>query len=510
MKKATITSSIKKYKFYVICVIAVFILAMLLRAQESVSGNYLFLIDQGRDMMAVKKIVFDHHLTLIGPYTSLQGIFQGPLWYYLLSIPVFLMRGDPVGTLYLMLLVSMTVVVGSFFWVKSRFGKTAAIITAFLFAVSPEAIAAATYSWNPHPMWLLILIFIISLFEVRQNKKFNILLWVSVSLMFHFEAALGVFFLLGTFIYLSIFNRDVFKSKFFFIGILTSLVFFIPQVLFDFRHNFLMAKSIIALFNGSNQGLLVVGESNKYLNLIVGHYYAFFGNFRSAFISQGLLSFIPNVLLFTFIVIVAANKRNKLIQKEEKQFLDLLFRFIIIIFLLSFLYPFPIRYWFLTGFQTFYLLIFGTILSMAFRIKIGKIFMSILILCFLVYSFSRIYLLYVNPPNDGGTAKIKGKLNAIDYIYKDSGGKNFNLLVFTPPVNTDAYDYLTFWRAKTKYGYLPGQEKKEKFYLLIEPDTEKPWSYNGWLETVIKTGKIIKTVKLPSGFIVQERIEESE
>ncbi|OIP58198.1 MAG: hypothetical protein COX79_03295 [Candidatus Levybacteria bacterium CG_4_10_14_0_2_um_filter_36_16] len=510
MRKTTIASFISRYKIYGICVIAVFILAFFLRAQESISGNYLFLIDQGRDMMAVKNIVFDHHLTLIGPYTSLQGIFQGPIWYYLLSIPVFLMSGNPVGTVYLMVIISMTVIFVSFFWVKKRFGIAAALFVAFLFAVSPEAIAASTYSWNPHPMWLLILLFIISIFEVRQNKSFNILLWISVSLMFHFEMALGAFFLLASVIYLLAFNRAVFKTKFFFIGVLIGSLFFIPQISFDLRHNFLMARSVMALFSGSNQGLLVVGESNKYLNLVVGHYYAFYGNFKSSFISQGFFSYVPSILLSMLIIVMAFSKKKKLIFKEEKQFLSITFKFVIIIFMLSFLYPFPIRYWFLTGFQTFYLLFFGIILSIFLRIKGGKLLVTVLILFFSVYSFSRLNILYFNPPNDGGTAKIKGKLSAVDYVYKDSRGKKFDLLVFTPPVYTDAYDYLIFWRVKTKYGYIPGHDKNGQFYLLMEPDYEKPWSYKGWLETVIKDGKVLSTVTLPSGIIIQKRIYEEQ
>src|SRR3989344_7782994 len=87
--------------------LAVFIIGFLLRAQESISRNFIFLIDQGRDMMAVKSIVFDHHLTLIGPYTSLGGVFQGPLWYYLLAIPTYVLKGDPWGTIILMVGISM-------------------------------------------------------------------------------------------------------------------------------------------------------------------------------------------------------------------------------------------------------------------------------------------------------------------------------------------------------------------------------------------------------------------
>ena len=39
----------------------------------------------------------------------------------------------------------------------------------------------------------------------------------------------------------------------------------------------------------------------------------------------------------------------------------------------------------------------------------------------------------------------------------------------------------------------------------MEPDPSKPWSYKGWLETVIKDGKVDWTKTLPSGFVVQKR-----
>jgi hypothetical protein len=113
---------------------------------------------------------------------------------------------------------------------------------------------------------------------------------------------------------------------------------------------------------------------------------------------------------------------------------------------------------------------------------------------------------YRNDFNDfGGVHKIKGKIQALDYIYKDAGGKPFNLLVFTPPVYTYAYDYLLWWYGREKYGYEPERKKERTFYLLIEPDPHQPWTYKGWLETVIKIGKIIETKELPSGFIIQKR-----
>ncbi len=225
----------------------VFLIAFFLRAQETISHNFLFLMDMGRDMMAVKSIVFDHHLTLIGPYTSLGGVFQGPLWYYLLAIPTVLTKGDPWGTIVLMLIISLSTAVVAFLWMKKLFGYNAAIITFFLISISPEAIAAATYSWNPHPMWLLLTIYVFLLYEIKKGKqRYHLFLWPVVALLFHFEAALGFFILLATIFYTVLFARKSTQTKYFLLAVLLAGLFFLPQIIFDLRHNFLMTKSVVS------------------------------------------------------------------------------------------------------------------------------------------------------------------------------------------------------------------------------------------------------------------------
>ena len=256
-----------KKAFLPVFVILLFLFAFFLRAQESILGNYLFLLDQGRDMMDVKAIVFDGKLTLIGPYTGLQGVFQGPLWYYLLAIPTFLLKGDPVGAVWLMLIISMLVVFIAYYWVGKQFGIITGIIAAFLFAFSPQAIAASTYAWNPHPLWILVLLYIIFFYNAVQGHfKYYLLALPVVALMFHIETALAVFILSSTIVYMITFKRSHIKSKDFLFGLLISVLLFSPQVLFDFRHDFLMTKSIIKIFSGSNQGLFVTGEEKGYLS----------------------------------------------------------------------------------------------------------------------------------------------------------------------------------------------------------------------------------------------------
>lgn len=484
----------------------IFILAFFLRAQETISGNFLFLLDQGRDLMDVKSIVFDHHLTLIGPYTSLQGIFQGPLFYYLLAIPAFITQGDPWGVVALMLLISMSVLIVSFVVMQRFFGWQAALVTSFLLAFSPEAIAAATYAWNPHPMWLLISLFLFSFYQLVLGKqKYHLLVWPVVALMFHFEAALGFFIFLAGIMHVLIFERKTVLSRYFLYGMLLFFIFFLPQILFDLRHDFLMSGSFLSLFYGKNQGLITGSEHQSYLSVLNDHLTSFVINFNSIFQQS---TFLPHLPLFIFLLCVflfIVGKQRNLLHKKESRFIMMHIQLAGIIFLLTSLYPFPIRYWFLTGFQLFYILPMGLLLGMSLRYTAGKVVALLFVFLTLLTVIPKLYTLY-SYPDYGGVAKIKGKIAALDYIYTDAKGEKFGLLVFTPPVHTDAYDYLIWWYGEKTYHYIPHSEKKGTVYLLMEPDPSKPWSYKGWLETVIKTGEIVSTRKLPSGHIVQKRI----
>ena len=485
----------------------IFLLGILLRFQETISNNFLFLIDQGRDMMAVKRIVFDHSLTLIGPYTSLQGVFQGPLWYYLLAVPTIILGGNPWGTVVLMLIISVSALIVAYLWTKKLFGQRAAIFTLFIFVISPEAVAAATYAWNPHPMWLLVVLYIFSFYEliVLKKQRFHLAVWPLISLMFHFQTALAVFILLASLLYLILFSKKNIRQRHFLYGLIISIIFFVPQVLFDLRHDFLMTRSVLNIFSGSDRGLFVGGENRNYFDLIQSHISLFYYNFGTTFVRDGLLQYLPKLALLSLIISLVFQKKLKLFSKNEWHFMLMISGLTGIIIGLGIFYPFPLRYWFLTGLQVMYIIPFGILTGKAWTWRMGKFGVIILTAIFIFYSGQRLYTLYINPPNDGGVAKIKGKLAAIDFIYNDVKGEKFGLLVFTPPVYTYAYDYLIWWHGERKYNYKPYEEKKGTFYLLMEVDPQKPWSYKGWLETVIKNGDIIYTKTLPSGLMVQKR-----
>lgn len=492
----------------ILVILSIIFLAIGLRFSEVYFNNFLFMLDQGRDLLDVKRIIFDGHLTLIGPYTGLQGVFQGPLWYYLLGIPLFLTGGHPWGTVFLMFFMSMTVLVIVYYTAIKFLGYQTAILTLFLLAVSPEAIAAATYAWNPHPLWLLIAVYLYFFYKVIfGEKKYTVFLWIIMGLMFHFESAGGFFILLGTILFFFLFERKTILTKHFAIGFGCFLFLFLPQVLFDFRHDFLMTKSVLNIFQGSDQGLFADNERVSYFHIIRGHIDMIYYNFSSSFLRDGYLIYLPNIMLFVLFSALLFKKKLTLFSKRENVFLNQTIKLLFCILLLVVFFPFPVRYWYLTGYQLFYILISGLILSKLFSFPKGKLIILLFAGIILFYSIDKGVHLYTKP-DYGGIAKIKGKLDAIKYVYNDAKGLSLNLLIFTPPIYTDAYDYLIWWYGKKTNQSMPSKEKKGIFYLLIEPDPNIPWSYKGWLETVIKTGKIVDEKTLPSGLIIQKRIEE--
>src|SRR5260221_2504707 len=86
--------------------------ALFPRSVEMLNRNYVFGFDQGFDYLQAQQIVTFHKLTLIGREigsgsAGISGIFQGPFYFYFLSIPFILFHGDPYGGVVLMWVFSL-------------------------------------------------------------------------------------------------------------------------------------------------------------------------------------------------------------------------------------------------------------------------------------------------------------------------------------------------------------------------------------------------------------------
>ncbi len=486
-----------KKKLFLLFSLLIIFIGSIPRAIEVFSGNYLFGFDQGLFYEAVRSIVVERHLTLIGAEVGgIGGFFQGPGWYYLLTIPFLLFRGDPYGGMILMFFLGIIASALSIFLFQKDLGSKEAILTGTFISFSPGIISQSRFIWPPFVITPLCIVLLFCVLQAYRNKKYFIpLSFVVIGLMSHFEIATAGTLLFSTLItYLIIRPKNFFSLKIIMLSILGFISVNITLIIFDIRHNFLSSKGVLTyLFHGS---------SVKSAYNLKNHFDMFKDSLYSISQNWEFGALLIGISLYAMLLLL----KDKKIDTPTKNFL----KFTLISIFMLFIVTLPIRstlwsWWFL-DIPVYLSFLFGICLSYLYSLK-GFRYITLGVLFFFVLLFIQKTLLwYKNDYKDfGGTAKIKGKTEAIDLIFKDAQKKDFGLFVFSPPVYTYPYDYILHWYAKDKYGYVPPAEKRKTFYLLIEPDPEKPWSYKGWLETVIKNGKPEKNLKSSGGFIIQKR-----
>lgn len=491
----------KKKHILLLCLLL--LIAAVPRAIEVFNHNYLFGYDQGEHFLQVKKILVDRDLTLIGTEVGGGGgFFQGPGWYYLLAIPFVLSNGDPYAGMILMFLIGLSVVLFAFFFARKMFDDKTAFMVSLFLAISPVIIIQSRFIWPPFPIPFLTVFLLFFLYRVLQGKeKYLPFLTLTLGFMTHFETATAATLFINLLIVLPvIFLKKLVSFRAVLLSIMTLGLTQLPLIIFDIKHDFLNSKGILKLIFLSSSARPPITE------IFSNRLDVFRNNFFSTFPSGDMIWSLLLLIIIGGGISYLRDKNNSFAKKSFAVYLGISPILLFVIFMRygSFMWS-----WWILELNVYYCFLLGILLAYIWKKTFLKtIILGIFVLFIGAYAYQTLNF-YKNDFNDfGGVHKIKGKMQALDYIYTDAKGKPFNLLIFTPPVYTYAYDYLVWWYGGKKYKYIPPQEKKGLFYLLIEPDSSKPWSYKGWLETVIKTGKIIETKELPSGFIIQKRLGE--
>ena len=489
-------------KIEIFLLIVILLLGISLRSPEILSRNFLFGFDQGRDYLAVREIVVEKNPTLIGPevgagFAGLGGIFHGPYYYYSLVPMFFLLDGHPYGGVVTMFLFGVASLFLCFYLTQEIFGTKAALLATFLLAVSPRISDQSRFMWNSHPTTFFILLAFWFTFKIFKNPtKYFFLATFIAGIIYGFELAISVPLIISQFLYVWLVLKER-KMRVYLTGFLGALVAYLPFVLFELRHNFMATRSVLQIF----LGFLEPGSINI-LSLLRQHLSSFEQNFEHTFLLEKWLSFL--LLVFIVLATFCILKTERI--KERKKFVIYLFLLPFFTFGFFLLLNNIVWDYYLIHLHLAYIFLFAYFFS---RVKFPplQLMLCLLILLMLPGVAKEIRRGFNDFYDEGGTAKIRNKMRAIDYIYDDAQGEDFNVLVFTPPIYDYAYRYLLQWYGGKKFGYVSGAEKKGIFYLWIEPEPSGVW-HQGWLETVIKTGKVLKEETLPSGFIIQKRYAE--
>jgi len=240
------------------------------------------------------------------------------------------------------------------------------------------------------PLVYLGIIFFIKFFRGSSWYFVGAAFFAGLTFQFETATALVIGSVLGI---LFFFKRNAWKEiKIIVVSILAFFTSFISFILFDIRHNFLMSRSVIQVFQYPSHG-------PEYLPLwiprIKSHIDSLLGVFESVFINPHfeLLQtlYLAIVLLALFMVFVKKNQ-----SKYKKEILLYVF-FPVFIFLFYILYPYPIYAEYVIGFTVTAIFLFVLLAHIVSQNILGKVLVVLFFLVSCLLAFDSIQKQYFTP-----------------------------------------------------------------------------------------------------------------
>lgn len=225
-------------------------------------GEYMtFLGDEGRDAIIVRRFLENFDLFLIGPGTSVGDMYLGPLYYYFISLGLWVSNFSPVGPSVQIALFGVLTVGLVWFIGRKLFGRVAGNLAAFLYAISPTVIVFSRSSWNPNIMPFMSLVMVYSLWKTwKYSPRWLIVtgIFFAFVLQSHYLGLImapfiGVYWLVGLFKYS---RKKALRGyvKYSLFGIIIFLILMSPLLIFDIRHNWINLNGLISLIAGNEGG----------------------------------------------------------------------------------------------------------------------------------------------------------------------------------------------------------------------------------------------------------------
>jgi hypothetical protein len=408
-------------------------------------GNFIFNMDNARDMIDVRGMVELGKWRLIGPTTGIDGVYTGPGWYYLLVIPYFFSGGNPYSSI-LMMIIFWTVGAILIGVVLRTKGVYAVISAMTVWSFAPSIILVTQYALNPNPVVLLapLLVYVLYHYLKSGSIVYYLFAWMFAGLYFNLEMAAGIC-VPAVIITVSLLRnglKDLFSRRLI-VGVITMSIFCIPQVVFELRHDFFMSKAILShlLEPGSyNFFDKFIGVLTTYKNVLFG---TFFNNIYVVVI-WGILS----------IVVLFRHYKNN----NVDDFLKVLVVMMFIPLIIHLILPVNVMPWHLGLWVVSTVFLAGYIMGEKdnfFSTSLKTIF-CIALLAVGIQSSSLLSISDLKESNRDPSL-FKNQIEIIDLIYEKAENKDFKVYTHIPSVYDYQYQYLFWWWGKNTYGYLPSE-----------------------------------------------------
>jgi 4-amino-4-deoxy-L-arabinose transferase-like glycosyltransferase len=468
------------------------IIGFLLRSRMFLFGDLYFLPDQGRDLLLVQEIVEKRDLTLIGGHSGFGGLFHGPLWLYEIVPFYILSGGDPFYSLVpLYLIISIGIIVSTFFVLKKLYGTNVGLVGALLAAFSNEFIITISFTSNAQMMPLLfIFYFYFLVMYLRGHNKYLLFAALTIGLGLHFEAAFAVFLVPLTAITLLVWRRWP-SIKLLAAAAGVFLLSISNFILFDLRNNFLLSNSLMKLLSGN---VSTAEHTKKYTDIgfrVVDRGYWLLRSFTTTLYNynSGILQILLFLILTVGLVVLVRKYKLKKSSREEKE-IGYFILFIFFVFGFYILYPSELHAHYVQSLTLLALFIVSWCVVKLSSFKAGIVLVGLFLLANTYGGLSYIGRMYFGNQKyeTDSNGSLKNLTAVADWIYTDGKGKEFGYFVYDPPIVTYSMDYVMWWRGKSKYNYVAKSEKRNPTYLILnEAPAGDLQAHEFWIRNVIRT-----------------------
>ena len=447
-----------------------------------------FHTDLARDFLLFEEIVVTKKPILIGPRTSMQGVFHGPAWLYV-NLPVFVVsKGNPVTVAWFWVFL-IVASIGVVYWISKKItDEKSALPIAALYALT--VCSSAPYLYNPFGavFFAPLFFFFFVLYIQKKKMKDLVITLFCIGMAIQFEMVWGVPIL---FLASILILHTIFKKKKF-VHLLSYSILILPLftfILFDVRHQFIQFKSVIRYVVGSP------GEAKQqvdYAAMIITRIKDMVLAMPSYF-SNGI--YFLNILFVTFIfILVILFFRTK---QQKKHPLILYFLYFYTGF---WIFTLPLKGIVYEYYYWSFLPLFCIALVDLIRVTLKKYasFVFVIITLLLLIVNTKSLLKQDSRFFATNTGLWSFYLHQAQSIYKDAGG-NFGWYVYTADQYAYSFKYAMSYTqqqypAITSYKF----QKKPLTYLMIYPSDSKYTDENSWRSGQVminkKPVKILKSI----------------
>ena len=461
------------------------------------SNEVNFFNDVARDFLLLGEM--DHKkIVLIGPRSSTNNLFHGPLWTYI-NYPAYVFgNGDPVIVAWFWIFVECIFLITSFYIVRKLFGAFPALayimLTSIQMALHIDGVFHAEATFFFMPMFF----FTICMYIQSKKVLYLALHLLALAIFIQLEVGIGIqFLMLSTPLVIWFICKHKLWNHLFIFSLIP--VFLSNFIIFDLRHNLLMTKAVLSTGNSLHFFIPFKSWLENRVNNTVSLQLTANG-------INTLLTYVVFVLVITMTILLIKNK-------SKYKHIYLLFLFYYFGYMcLSFFNKGVIL------FHYIYLLIpLTTLWFVSFLANKNKIlFLPFIgIVFFLNLNYVTVHI--NNKLQESVRGESPDSWKALSVVAKSvidwQKGKEFGYFVFSPDALAYQPRYAMIYNFK-KAGIRALEYTKEPVTYIIAapPPANNPYMTHVWWRKVpVKiSSEPIATKKFPNGFIVEKFILSQE